>query len=287
MLSPRLRGALERYALASRALSRASGERVASEAGQSVEFHDFRPYQAGDELRYVDWRSYARSKRLYTRLYQAERTISLHLLLDTSPSMSLGVKAAYARQLAELLSYVAQRDSLSQVHLFDGRASPPLHGRARIAETWRFIAEAGASRELPVAALKRFALGTRFAAGAGLVLVISDLFDEASLQGALAALRSRGLDASFLHLMAERDLEPEVGQLELLDVESGERLFVSPEEVLAYRRSVRAFVERSRRAVLGAGFRYSLLRAGDAEDDETLGTQALAALVRAGILVKR
>lgn len=286
MLGVRTRSLLERYALASRALSRASGEKVASEAGQSVEFHDFRPYQSGDELRYVDWRGYARTGRLYTRLYQAERTLALYLLLDTSPSMHLGLKGRYARHLAELLSYVAQRDSVSQVYLFGGQHSPPLRGRSRIGDTWRFIAEAETSRVLPAEALKRFALRSRFAEGAGLVLVISDLFDEASLQPALAAIKARGLDASFLQVLAEDDLDPEPGQLELADAESGEKLTVGPDEALAYRRAVRQFVERTRRTVLRSGFRHTLLRAEEA-DDETMEKNAFAALIRAGILIKR
>jgi len=43
MITPRTRALLDRYALNSRSLSRMSGERLATEAGQSVEFHDFRP----------------------------------------------------------------------------------------------------------------------------------------------------------------------------------------------------------------------------------------------------
>ena len=296
MISPRSRALLDRYALASRALSQETGERLASEAGQSVEFHDFRPYDAGDELRYVDWKVYARTGRLYTRLYQAERTIAVYVVLDTSPSMSLGHKARYARLLAGLLSYVAQRDARSQVHLFNGRHSPPGMGRAGIAPVWSFIDDAPAltgGDPGPTAALKNFALRSRFGAGAGLALVISDLFDEAPLQPALAALKARGLDASFLHVMAEADLHPEEGQLELIDAESGERLAVGPDEVRAYREAVQGFVSRTRAAILRAGFRHVLLRVpGDSApdsdpEDAVLERAAFAELVRAGVLQKR
>ncbi len=292
MISPRSRALLDRYALASRALSQETGERLASEAGQSVEFHDFRPYDAGDELRYVDWKVYARTGRLYTRLYQAERTIAVYVVLDTSPSMSLGHKARYARLLAGLLSYVAQRDARSQVHLFDGQHSPPGVGRSSIAPVWAFIDEAPALKGdnlSPTTALKDFALRSRFGAGAGLALVISDLFDEAPLQPALAALKARGLDASFLHVMSEADLHPEEGQLELVDAESGERLAVGPGEVRAYREAVQGFVARTRGAVLRAGFRHVLLRvpAGAELEDATLERAAFAELVRAGVLQKR
>lgn len=288
MITPRTRALLDRYALNSRSLSRMSGERLATEAGQSVEFHDFRPYQSGDELRYVDWRVYARTGRLYTRLYQAERNIALHIVLDTTKSMSLGHKSRYARILAQLLSYVAQRDSVSQVHLLDGQASKPAHGRGKIGDAWRF-AEDAAVVEAPVQAveaLKGFALNTRFAAGAGLALIISDLFDEASLQPALVALKTRGLDASFLQLMAEEDLEPEPGQLEVIDIETGETLLVGPDEVQAYRRTVHTFIDRTRRAILRAGFRHTLLRVAD-EDDAVLEKRAFAELIRVGILQKR
>src|SRR5690606_40745106 len=71
--------------------------RSSRDPGQGVEFLDFRPYQPGDELRYADWRAYARTGRLYTRLYQAERAVRLHLVVDDSASMSVGGKRAYVR----------------------------------------------------------------------------------------------------------------------------------------------------------------------------------------------
>jgi uncharacterized protein (DUF58 family) len=287
MISTRTRAVLDRYSLASRALSRTSGERLASEAGQSVEFYDFRQYQRGDELRYADWKVYARTGRLYTRLFQAERAIALYIVLDTSSSMSLGNKANYAKILAQLLSYVAQRDSVSQVYLLDGQHNPPMQGRARIGETWGFIDKAVKLEKLQIVqGLKDVAIKSKFPAGAGLALVISDLFDEASLQPALVALKTRGLDASFLQIMAESDLNPEEAQLEVTDIETGEKLQVTPDEVKAYKKSVQTFIERTRRTILRAGFRHVLLRVGE-ETQERLERGAFAALLRAGVLVKR
>lgn len=289
MIAPRSRALLDRYALASTAMIRTSGERLATEPGQSVEFHDFRPYQSGDELRYVDWRVYARTGRLYTRLHRAERAIRVHVVLDTSPSMRLGTKQRFARALASLLTYVGQRDARCQVHVLDGRSSRPLRGRAAVGEAWRFIDEAsepaGAER-LPVAALTAFALGLPPREGTALALVISDLFDEASLRPALAAFRARSLDASFLQVLSEDDLRPAEGRLEVIDVETGESLRVSPDEVRAYRRAVRTFVDRTRSTILQAGFRHTLLEAQGAVETEA-ERAALAALVREGILVRR
>jgi uncharacterized protein (DUF58 family) len=290
VITPRSRALLDRYALASRALSRESGERMASEPGQSVEFHDFRAYQFGDELRYVDWRVYARTGRLMTRLFQAERSIRLHLVLDTSASMLLGGKARYARLLAQLLVYVAQRDAPTQVHLLDGRGSRTAQGLTAIGKSWRFLEEAETLRgdgAAPISALKRFALELPPVRSAALALVVSDFLEDAPLQGALAALRARGLDASLVQVMSEEDLEPSEGQLELVDIESGERLQVGPQEVRAYREEAHAFVRRTRAAAVRAGFRHLLLRVPTSATEQELERHAFAALVREGVLIRR
>ncbi len=289
MLDTRTRALLDRYGLASRALSRLSGERSAVEPGQSVEFHDYREYQPGDELRYVDWRVYARTGRLYTRLYQAERAVKLHLVLDNSGSMALHGKGPYARTVMQLLTYVSQRDAPTQLHLLDGRASRPAQGRAGVAESWRFIDEsepkAGAALP-PLTGLKRFALTLPTQRGSALVLVVSDLLEDVSIRPALAALRARGVDVGFLQVLAEDELDPPAGLLELVDVESGEKLPVGPDEARAYRDEMRAFLARTRSAILKAGFKHLLLRV-PAEPDGGVERQALAALIRSGTLVKR
>jgi uncharacterized protein (DUF58 family) len=287
----RTRALLDRYALSSRVLSHDAGDRMAREAGQSVEFHDFRQYQPGDELRHVDWRAYARTGRLYTKLHQAERTIRLHLLLDTSGSMQLFGKLEFMKRLGQLLIYVAQRDSRSQVHSFSGRHSRPALGVRAIADAWDFIASLsgtgnGAAGLLPVEAIRNFALQVPPGQGASLLLIISDLLDPAPLRPALAALRARGFDATFLQVMAPEDLEPDEALLELQDSETDLKLQAGPAEVRAYRSAVRAFNERTRAAILQAGYRHQPFTVPPASGAD-LEQQALASLLRSGIIHKR
>lgn len=288
MLNARTRALLDRYALASRALSRMVGERSATEPGQSVEFHDYRPYQPGDELRYVDWRVYARTGRLYTRLYQAERAVKLHLVFDTSPSMSLNGKGAYARTIMRLLTYVAQRDAPTQLHVLGGPSSRPAQGFGGLMASWRFIDAAGATSgaaALPVTGLKEFALKLPPVHGSGLVLVVSDLLEDAPLRDALAALRARRVDVGFLQVVSPAELDPKAALLELVDIETGERLPVGHEEVEAYKQEVRTFLARTRSAVLKAGFKHTLLSvAGEGENVERA---ALGTLLKTGIMTKR
>lgn len=289
MLDLRTRALLDRYSLSSRNLSRSHGERASLEPGQSVEFHDFRPYQPGDELRYVDWRAYARTGRLTTRLYQAERSVRLHLVLDTTRSMGQGGKLEYARTLVRLLSYVAQRDAPTQLHVLHGGSTPRSQGRRGMLDTWRFLDAAPllpAGAGGPLTGLVRFAAALPRTEGRSLVIVVSDLLEEVPIEPSLVALRSRHLDAAFLQVLGAEELDPPVGRFELEDVETGERLTVGPDEANAYREEVRRYLKRVRGAVLRTGYRHQLLVV-PSEGEGSREREALAALIRQGVLVKR
>ena len=76
--------------------------------GQSVEFADFRNYVAGDDLRFVDWNTYARLDRLFLKMFLEEEDLHFYTLIDASGSMDFGTptKLAYAVQLAAALGFV-------------------------------------------------------------------------------------------------------------------------------------------------------------------------------------
>ena len=283
-LSAPTRALLSRYVPAPRVLNALSGERLVREAGSSLEFFDVRPYGAGDELRYVDWKAYARTGKLFTRLFQAERTSALQVLIDTSPSMNVGSKLGAAQRLAAML-VTTSLGMRTQVGRFGGALSPRGGARTQLPELWRFIGETlEPAPEAPVAALSAFAANTAYAAG--MVVVLSDLFDEASLQPALIALRARRLDVCFVQLMSAADLEPQGNRLEVKDSETGETLEVGPDEVRLYKDALHRFLIRTRAAVLQAGFRYCLVRVEE-EPLEAQEATFLGALYRAGILVRK
>src|SRR3954469_2848762 len=56
--------------------------------GYSTEFRQHRPYRAGDDLKYLDWKVFARSDRLYTRQYRETTNLSVLIAIDTSASMA-------------------------------------------------------------------------------------------------------------------------------------------------------------------------------------------------------
>ena len=61
---------------------------------RSAEFSYYRPYVAGDEIRSLDWRAYARTDRDYVKLFRKETDMRCHVLLDTSRSMAFRDDAA-------------------------------------------------------------------------------------------------------------------------------------------------------------------------------------------------
>ena len=87
LLSPSLLAQLERMELVSRKIfrGRMKGERRSRRKGQSVEFADFRNYVAGDDLRFIDWNTYARLDKLFLKLFLEEEDLHFYSLIDVSP----------------------------------------------------------------------------------------------------------------------------------------------------------------------------------------------------------
>jgi uncharacterized protein (DUF58 family) len=95
-----------------RAGSRTGGRFPINRRGTSIEFADYSPYTAGDDIRAIDWNLYARLDRLYVRTYKEEIALSVELIVDATPSMGLPVldKFTRAQRLAVCLGYIALAD---------------------------------------------------------------------------------------------------------------------------------------------------------------------------------
>ena len=79
--------------------------------GPGLEFSQYRSYQPGDDLRWLDWKMYARSDRYYVRESEIETNISVRFLIDASNSMNHKdgdfTKMDYSKYLAASLSWLA------------------------------------------------------------------------------------------------------------------------------------------------------------------------------------
>lgn len=223
--------------------------------GVSTDFAEHRPYAPGDDVRWVDWRVFARTDRLYVKTFEAETNADVVIALDVSASMGYASgevsKLDYARFMAASLAHLAsrQRDKVGLAS-FDSDLVDYVPPSARRRDTiLRTLdrARARAGGDL-LRALERLSerLGRR-----GIVVVISDFYaDPADVAVALDALRVHGHDVIALHVLdpLERDLALP-GPTVLEDLETGDRVPVTPKGRIAYRALVDAHVDALTRAL--------------------------------------
>ncbi|MFL5320593.1 MAG: DUF58 domain-containing protein, partial [Myxococcaceae bacterium] len=89
------------------------GDERSASVGSSMEIHDFRQYQPGDDLRHVDWNAVARTGELILRVRQDEVAPRVEVIVDGSRSMALSdAKAARTREVAALVCEVSRRQGL-------------------------------------------------------------------------------------------------------------------------------------------------------------------------------
>src|SRR4029453_14351537 len=56
--------------------------------GYSAEFSQYRHYRPGDDLKYVDWKAFARTDRLYSRQFRETTSLGALFLVDVSRSLA-------------------------------------------------------------------------------------------------------------------------------------------------------------------------------------------------------
>ncbi len=186
--------------------------------GFSTEFAHHRPYVAGDPVRHLDWRIYARTERYYLKLFEAETNYDAYLLLDASSSMTYGSgavsKLEYAKFLAASLAYLVlkQRDSVG-LAVFDAglrRLLAPSSTMGVLEDLDRELAAADGRPRTDVAAILHDL--ARRIRRRGFVILFSDLFDhlDAFIQG-LDHLRFRGHNVVVFHVLDPQELRFSLG----------------------------------------------------------------------------
>jgi uncharacterized protein (DUF58 family) len=247
-----------------------SGLHRSPRKGFSVEFADFRPYQPGDDLRYVDWKIAARSDRWVVKQYEEETNLRATLVLDVSRSMEWRgdtarvTKRAYAEQLVAALALLLlrQRDAVGLIR-FDDAVRTSVPPRARTTQFRRVVAAlseqaGGRASDLATALGQAARLVTR----RGMVILVSDLLvDPEPVLTALRGLRAAGHDVIVLHVMdpAERDFGM-TGEAQYTDPESALAVPAAAEDVrAAYRDTVVEVVAEWRQALAAMGAAHELV----------------------------
>ena len=262
----------------------ASGMRRARQRGSGLEFHEFRPYQPGDDPRSIDWTVEARLDQLVVRVPRAEGHARLHLVVDSSASMGLGApsKLRCATRTAAALAYVAldRREPASACVFSDAIVQhvAPAAGRVQL---FRILATLAAATAHGTSAIDAsvMAFGATLRAP-GVVVVISDFLAPQDSTDGLRYLQHRGLTPAVVQILAPADTHPDITEpTVLVDVERPDAapLVVAPPQVASYRRHLQARVDTLRSFCARHACPYVLLT------PETPFTGVLTALEEAGV----
>jgi len=252
------------------------GKVRASSVGSSLELHDFRTYQPGDDLRHVDWNAVARTGELVLRVRQDEVSPRVEVLVDASRSMAVSPeKAARAREVALWVTTLARHGGLEPVVIAAGQSAQRAAGPATRALVSALEFD---GRDAFDAALRR---GPPLLP-CGLRVVVSDFLFE-STPDAVAERLARGAAGLVLvQVLDVEDLEPSAGVgARLTDAETGESLerLVSASLVDVYLARLGAHVALWQAAARRV--RASWVQGSAARTVDELARVELAALVEA------
>jgi uncharacterized protein (DUF58 family) len=248
--------------------------------GFSAEFSEHRPYQPGDDPRYVDWKIAARADRMVVKQFEEETNLRATLVLDVSRSMDWSgaslaaagrgaaspprlTKLAYAERLAAAIALLLlrQRDAVGLIR-FDAAVRSMVPPRSRQGQWRRVVAaleEPGAGADSRAAlALEQAA---RLVRRPGLVVLLSDLLmDVPDVERAVRALRAVGHDVTVLHILdpVERTFDV-ASDAVFVDPESGVQLPASVAVRDTYQATVDAALAEWRGTFAAAGAGYEVV----------------------------
>lgn len=238
-LSPEVVSALGRLDLVARLVVEGfmTGLHKSPYHGFSAEFSEHRQYMHGDSLRYLDWKVYARSDRMYVKRFEEETNLKSHIILDTSGSMGFQGRGAvnklrYGGILASALAFLMlrQRDSVGLVTFSDAIKThlPPRAVQSQLAEIIKALSGcASDGRTMTGEVLHTMA--ERITAR-GLVILISDLLaDPGELIRGLKHFRHNGHEVLVLHVVDPLELSFDYdGEVRFTDLETGTSITTQP-----------------------------------------------------------
>lgn len=252
--------------------------------GYSTDFSAYRAYTQGDNLRYIDWKVWARTDELYVKQFEDDTNLRCQIYLDTSASMDFGAgdanKYDYARLLAAVLAQlmVKQRDGPGLI-LFgpeSRQALPAQASRNQAIEIFALLSQTPAAG-ITLVGQELFGVVQSFTRR-GLAVVISDFFtaDDTSLE-LLRQLHAHRQEVIVFHVLAPDELDlPYVGEFIMEDSETAEEIVVHAEDFRGeYQRRLQIFCEKIRQECVRLEIDYQRLRS-----DEPLDRALIAYLDR-------
>jgi len=234
--------------------------------GYSAEFSQYRHYRTGDDLKYVDWKLFARTDRLYTKQFRETTNLWCQIALDASASMDYAAgtgvtKFEYARLLAASFAHLVSRqgDAVGLVAYADRLKHylPSRGGQAHLRSL--LLALQRTAPGGPTDAASALARTIDLLKRRGLLVLISDLYDEgAAVERALRQAAHIGHEIILFHVLSRDEVElPFRDDVEIEDPETGRLVLANGASAArSYREAISGFLERwrTRAATYGADY---------------------------------
>ena len=260
--------------------------------GNGIDLAGLRPYQPGDDVRYIDWNVTARMDEPWVRDYHEDRDLTAWFLLDISPSVDFGTVESERVKRTVLIDFVAtmarlltRRGNRVGAMLYGGsedRTIPAGSGRRQVLRLVNDLLGDEPRDQAPMTDLGPMLA----AAGAGikrrsLVFVVSDFISEPGWEKPLSLLTRRH-EVIAVRLTDPREIElPDAGPMVLQDAETGEQLYVDTGD-RGFRERFEAAAQR-REEGIGTAFRRAGVDALPLSTDDDL----VRAIVRMAGLRRR
>ncbi len=207
--------------------------------GFSVEFSEHRPYGFGDEIKFIDWKLWAKTDRFYIKQFEEETNLKCHIILDKSSSMGYGskkiTKFEYSKTLTASLIYlmIKQQDAVG-LTMFDDSISTTIKPKSKVSHLNLLLksmhkTSTGGETSIPFllhsladSILKK-----------GLIILISDLIDDENevIKG-LRHFKHKGHEVIIFHIIdpKEKNLNFD-DNVKFLDVEDSSSIMTDTRQI--------------------------------------------------------
>ena len=219
--------------------------------GFSVEFAEHRPYEYGDDVKYIDWKLWAKTDKLFIKQFEEETNLKCYILLDRSKSMKYASdklsKFEYSKSLAASLAYlmIKQQDAVG-LSTFDNKINFTIPPKTKpnhfnlIAQTLHNAKTGNTTKVSNVLHVLAQSIKKR-----GLIILISDLVDShEDIMNGLKHFRYKGHEVIVFHILDPREIDLNFNEsVKFIDLESDESITTDPRQVkIAYQKEIKDLI---------------------------------------------
>ena len=207
--------------------------------GFSVEFSEHRPYGFGDEIKFIDWKLWAKTDRFYIKQFEEETNLKCHIVLDKSASMEYGsdkiTKFDYSKSLTAALIYlmIKQQDAVG-LTMFDDKIDTMIKPKSKISHLNSLLKAMHKTKTGGETSISKLLHSlAESITKKGLIILISDLLDDENevIKG-LRHFKHKGHEVIIFHIIDPKEKNLDFNQnINFLDIENNSSIITDTRQI--------------------------------------------------------